>query len=279
MTMSETMIRVEKLPGCGAIVHGVRAAEACDGAIAIVRAAVAEHGVIFMDDQPLTQPEQIAFARRFGPIVINRYFPKSEQYPEVAKVEKTEEQVTNIGGGWHTDHSYDQEPAMGSLLLAIETPESGGDTMFADMYAAYDALPETQKRRLEGLRAIHGAAHIFGAAGAYAATDRADFTGHEETPTAVHPIVIRHPDSGKKVLYVNPIFTTGIEGMDEAEARPLLTELFMHAMQPQFTYRHSWRPGSLAFWDNRATWHYALNDYHGQRRLMHRITIAGGPLT
>ncbi len=277
--MIDTEIRVEKLPGCGAAIHGFVAAEASDDNIAIVRGALAEHGVVFMDDQHMTQPEQIALARRFGPIVINRYFPKTERYPEIAKVEKTEEQVMNIGGGWHTDHSYDQEPAMGSLLLAIETPTSGGDTLFADMYAAYEGLSEAQKRRIEGLRAIHSAAHIFGKSGALAGTDRADLAGHADTPTAVHPVVITHPDSGKPVLYVNPIFTTGIEGMDEAEAAPLLADLFNHAAQPQFTHRHAWRPGSLAFWDNRATWHYALNDYHGERRLMHRITIAGGPLS
>ena len=168
---------------------------------------------------------------------------------------------------------------MGSILVARELPETGGDTLFADMYKAYDALSDGMKKTLEEMRAVHSNAHVFGAAGAYKATDQgAGFKGENMVGEAVHPVVITHPLSGRKALYVNAAFTTHFEGWTWAESKPLLDYLYAHAARPEFTCRFEWREGSVAFWDNRATWHYALNDYHGQRRLMHRITIAGGPL-
>lgn len=269
---------VQRLEGCGALIDGVRLASATDDQVDLIRQAVFNHGVAFLHDQGLTPEEQIAFAGRVGPIVVNRYFPASERYPEIAKVEKTEVQTTNIGGGWHTDHSYDQAPAMGSVLLAIETPPTGGDTQFADMYAAYDALSDGLKATLAGLRAVHASAHVFGEGSVYTKTDRADLGGHKDTPSAVHPAVITHPGSGKKALYVNPSFTVGFEGWTREESMALLGYLYQHAIQPRFVHRFQWRPGSMAIWDNRCTWHYAMNDYQGQRRLMHRITIAGEPL-
>lgn len=269
---------IRETEGCGAEVSGVALARASDAEIALIRKAVFDRGVAFLHDQHLSSEEQIAFAERIGPIVVNRYFPPSERFPQIAKVEKTETQTTNIGGGWHTDHSYDQEPAMGSVLLAIETPPSGGDTLFADMYAAYDALSDGLKATLAGLRAFHASEHIYGKEGVFTKTDQAHLAGRDDTPSAVHPVVITHPGSGKKALYVNPGFTLGFEGWSQEESRPLLNYLFQHATKSQFTHRFSWRPGSMAIWDNRATWHLAMNDYHGHRRLMHRITIAGGPL-
>lgn len=273
--MSANVLETE---GCGAEITGIGVARANDAEIDLIRRTVFDRGVAFLHDQHLTSEEQIAFAERIGPIVVNRYFPPSERYPQIAKVEKTETQTTNIGGGWHTDHSYDQEPAMGSVLLAIETPPSGGDTLFADMYAAYDALSDGLKATLAGLRAFHASEHIYGKEGVFTKTDQAHLAGRDDTPSAVHPVVITHPGSGKKALYVNPGFTLGFEGWTQEESRPLLSYLFQHATKPQFTHRFSWRPGSMAIWDNRATWHLAMNDYQGHRRLMHRITIAGGPL-
>lgn len=272
------MPNVQTVAGCGVEIADINLVDATDEQVNLVRRAVFDRGVAFLHGQELTPEQHIAFARRFGPIVVNRYFPKTERYPEIAKVEKTEAQTTNIGGGWHTDHSYDAEPAMGSILLARETPPSGGDTLFADMYAAFDALSEGFKAMLSTLRARHSSAHVFGKSGAYKDTDRAELSGHDDTPDAVHPVVITHPQSGKKALYVNPSFTTGIEGWKPEESRALLAYLYQHATQPQFVHRFSWKPGSMAIWDNRCTWHHALNDYQGERRLMHRITIAGGPL-
>ncbi len=186
---------------------------------------------------------------------------------------KEPEQKRNIGGGWHTDHSYDIEPAMGSMLYAREVPPSGGDTLFASMYAAYDALSDGLKHTLNGMRAVHSSRHVFG-------QERGDLKGrigntHLATQDATHPVVITHPDSGRKALYVNPGFTLRFDGWTDEESRPLLTYLYQHAQRPEFATRFVWRKGSMAFWDNRSTWHLAVNDYHGHRREMHRITIEG----
>ena len=165
--MTATTLSVRPTDGCGAEIAGVDLARASDADIDTIRRAVFDRGVAFLHGQDLTPEGQIAFAKRLGPIVVNRYFPPSERYPEIAKVEKTEAQTTNIGGGWHTDHSYDQAPAMGSLLLARELPEEGGDTLFANMYRAYDALSDGLKQTLLGLRAVHSSRHVFGAGAAF----------------------------------------------------------------------------------------------------------------
>jgi taurine dioxygenase len=193
-------------------------------------------------------------------------------------VRKEPEQKTN-GGGWHTDHSYDQVPALGSLLYAREIPPSGGDTLFASMYAAYEALSDRLKATLERMRAMHSSRHVFGPEN-YTKDRQSRFRNPElATQDAVHPVVIRHPGSGRKALYVNPAFTLRFEGWSAEESRPLLDYLYRHASRPEYTCRFRWQPGSLAFWDNRATWHYALNDYQGQRRLLHRITLEGVPFS
>lgn len=245
-----------------------------------LRAALNEYGVIFFRDQELSPEQHIAFAERFAPINVNRFFRSVPDYPQIAEVRKEPAQTANIGGGWHTDHSYDQVPALGSILLAREVPEYGGDTMFASMHHAYEALSDGLKRTLEGLRAVHSSRHVFGAAARYA-KDTAGRIGNAELATqdAVHPVVIRHPETGRKTLYVNAAFTLRFEGWTDKESKPLLDYLYAHAAQPQFHTRFQWRKGSIAFWDNRATWHFAINDYHGERRLMHRITLDGVPLS
>ncbi len=274
-----TQLELQPLEGCGVLVQGFDVRAASDREIDVLRQAVFDRGVVFVEDQSLQPEDQIAFARRLAPIVVNRYFPKTERYPEIAKVEKSEAQVTNIGGGWHTDHSYDAAPAMGSVLLAIETPPTGGDTLFADMYAAYDALSDGLKATLATLKAHHASAHVFGEGSVYAMTDQAVLAGHKDVPDAIHPMVITHPGSGKQALYVNPAFTTGIVGWTREESMALLGYLYQHAVKSQFVRRFQWRPGSMAIWDNRCTWHNAMNDYQGHRRLMHRITLDGVPLS
>ena len=261
--------------GCGAEVLGVDLRRLDDDALAAVRRAYADHGVIFFRDQRLTEDDHIALARRFGDIDINKFFPHIAGYREIAEVRKEREQKTNIGGGWHTDHSYDQIPAMGSILVARVLPPAGGDTMFADMVAAYEALDAETKAEIGDLNAVHSNAHVFGSKSYYNNPERKEFANDDAVSKAVHPVVITHPLSGRKSLYVNPGFTTRFDGMSPDDSRPLLHKLFAHAMQPQFQCRFVWRPGSIAFWDNRATWHFALNDYHGEERLMHRITVAG----
>ncbi|MEC8566200.1 MAG: TauD/TfdA family dioxygenase [Pseudomonadota bacterium] len=245
-----------------------------------MRAAFVEHGLIFLRDQHITPDEHIAFAERWGEININRFFPRLDGYDQIATVTKEPHQTTNIGGGWHTDHSYDHVPAMGSILIARETPPVGGDTLFACMYTAYDTLSDGLKQTLEDLKAVHSSRHVFGEQSSYRDTMKDRFSNPEDaTQDAVHPVVITHPESGRKALYVNPGFTLHFEGWTAAESKPLLDYLYAHAVQLEHTTRFQWKPGSIAFWDNRCTWHYALNDYHGTRREMHRITIEGSPIS
>ncbi len=257
-----------------------------DEDFAEVRNAFAEHGVVFFRDQSITEGQHIAFARRWGPININRFFAAHPAYPEIALVVKEPDQQHNIGGGWHTDHSYDFKPALGSILAAHELPPEGGATAFASMYAAYNGLPAKLKERIEGRRAVHSARHVFGSkAGVYEAAQDSRSDGRIGNSAAadvlddpVHPVVITHPLSGKRAVYVNPSFTVRILGLAEEESQDLLAEVYEHCKRPEFQEDFHWRDGSIAFWDNRATWHYAYNDYHGHRREMHRITIEGSAL-
>ena len=242
--------------------------------------AHAEFGVLFFHQQSLTCAQHLRAARSLGEVNVNRFFTSVDGYDEIAEVRKEPDQTFNVGGGWHTDHSYDQIPALGSILLARETPNGGGDTVFASMYSAYDALSDGLKKTLSGLSAVHSSRHVFGEESKMP-QDLRDRIGHSERATqdAIHPVVISHPISRRKALYVNPGFTLHFEGWTKAESAPLLNYLYEHATKPEFTYRFHWEEGSMAFWDNRSTWHFALNDYHGERRLMHRITLSGTPLS
>ena len=244
--------------------------------IAALREALGTHGVIFFRDQRLTEAQHIAFAEQFATININRFFKPVDGFPKIAEVRKEPEQTKNIGGAWHTDHSYDQIPALGSVLYAREVPDTGGDTMFAGMYAAYDALSDGLKHTLHGLRAVHSSRHVFGAQARRGDEMNARLgNATAATQDAIHQVIITHPISGRSALYVNPGFTLHFEGWTADESRPLLDYLYRHAVRPEVTCRFRWHAGSLAFWDNRATQHLALNDYHGHRRLMHRITLEG----
>ena len=278
------MGQIEVVPvsgGVGVEVHNVDIKSGIDtGTFDQLRAAFVEHGLIFLRDQDITPDEHIAFAERWGEININRFFPRLDGYDQIATVTKEPDQTTNIGGGWHTDHSYDHVPAMGSILIARETPPAGGDTLFACMYTAYDTLSDGLKQTLENMKAVHSSRHVFGEQSSYRDTMKDRFSNPENaTQDAVHPVVITHPESGRKALYVNPGFTLHFDGWTAAESKPLLDYLYAHAVQLEHTTRFQWAPGSIAFWDNRCTWHYALNDYHGARREMHRITIEGSPIS
>jgi taurine dioxygenase len=275
-------MQIETLPGVGAEITGIDLKNLTEAEFDAIRQAYADHGVIFFRDQDLTEDDHIAFAERWAPINVNRFFAAHPDYPQIAMVAKEKEQKDNIGGGWHTDHSYDVEPAMGSILVARVLPESGGDTMFASMYRAYETLDEATRKEIENLRAVHSAKHVFGSGENtyYKTTDAGgnrigNAAAADVLTDVTHPVVITHPLSGKKALYVNPAFTVGIAGMDEEAAKELLARLFAHAMDKGNAYRFQWQPGSVAFWDNRSTWHWALNDYHGHRRIMHRITLDG----
>lgn len=263
----------------GVEVTGVQLAEMADAQLQDLKQAVYQSGVAVIRDQDFSPEQHIAFARRWGGIDVNLFFPSNSQWPEIAEVRKAEEQKTNIGGGWHTDHSYDQVPAMGSILVARELPPVGGDTLFSSMAAAYDALSDGLRQTLEGMRAVHTSDHIYRPDGYYAQTDMAaDLKGHEVSTRAVHPVIIRHPVTGAKLLYVNGAFTTHFEGWTREESLPLLGYLYQLGSREEFQCRVQWRPGSVTIWDNRSTWHLAQNDYHGHRRVMHRITLTGEPI-
>lgn len=282
--MAQTYETIEVRPVSGALgaeIHGVDLSkELSNHQFAEIRDVFRDNGVIFFRDQKLTPEQHIAFAERWAPININRFFTHVEGYPKIAMVLKEPEQKNNIGGGWHTDHTYDTEPALGSMLYAHEVPSKGGDTQFASMYLAFETLSEGLKDTLRGLRARHSSRHVFGADRAKRDDDTVGRIKNPELATqdAVHPVVITHPLSGREALYVNAGFTLGFEGWTDEESKPLLSYLYAHASRPEFTCRFQWKPGSLAFWDNRATWHQAVNDYHGERRLMHRITLEGEAL-
>ena len=266
--------------GCGAVVTDLQLANLTNDALVELRGVFAEYGLLFFRNQDLTPDQHLEFAERFGRIVINKFFKPTTEFPQIAEVRKEKTQQTNIGGGWHTDHSYDAIPAMGSILVARTLPKTGGDTQFANLAAAYDALPEDLKNRIENLRAVHSNTHLYGENGLYRLTDLSEqLGGMDRVGDATHPVVMIHPESGRKVLYVNPGHTIQFEGWDFTTSRALLDELYKHVVQPQFTCSFNWLPGSVTFWDNRCTWHQANNDYQGQARLMHRITLAGSALT
>ena len=278
--MSYDTIQVDPLSGAvGAEVRGVDLATSLSNAqFAEIREAFLRHGVIFFRDQHLSPEQHLAFARHFGPVNVNRFFNPLDGFPEIAEVLKEPHHKKNIGARWHTDHSYDQIPALGSALYAKEVPPVGGDTLFAGMAAAFDALSDGMKNALRGLRAMHSSREVFGSR--RYETDTGEYEGRLGNPElatqdAVHPVVITHPDTGREILYVNPVFTLGLEGWKDEESRPLLQYLYNHAARPEFSCRFRWREGSLALWDNRSTWHVALNDYQGHRRYMHRVTIEG----
>jgi alpha-ketoglutarate-dependent taurine dioxygenase len=263
---------------CGSLIEGAQLANASDSEIDQMQQLLAQRGVLFFRDQDFAPAAHLAFAKSFGDLVLNKFFMPVEGFPEIAEVRKEADQTTNIGGGWHTDHSYDVAPALGSILVARELPTKGGDTLFANMHAAWSALPDPLKQRAKQLTAVHSNAHIYGRDGYYSRTDLASaLKGSDDVGSATHPVMVRHPQTGAEILYVNPAHTIALEGLAREESDEFLRVLFDHAQQPQFQCRFNWQPGSVAIWDNRLTWHLAENDYDGERRLMHRITLAGEP--
>ena len=254
----------------GADVRDVDAFEA-------IKDAFATHSVIVIRGQTITPEDHLAFARRFGTINVNRFFKPVDGHPEIATVFKDRDQMQAIGEGWHTDHSYDSAPAMGSILHAIEIPPVGGDTVFASMPMAFETLSPKMQEIVFGLSAWHSSRHAFGTGIKDTEASRSGRYRNPEAATqdVLHPIVIRHPLSGRKCLYVNPGFTTHIDGLSEAESEAILAMLYRHCQRPEFQCRVRWQAGDVTMWDNRATWHKAINDYHGHRRLMHRVTVEG----
>ena len=259
----------------GAEISGVDLARPLtDEAILAVRRAWLDHLVVFFRDQDLSPPQFLECARRFGEVVEYPFVNGLPDYPEIIPVLKLEHERVNFGGVWHSDTAYLDVPPMASMLLAREIPPYGGDTLFANMYQAYETLSDGLKAILDGLVAINSSAK---ADASRTREDRMKDSAREvkKDYVAAHPVVRRHPETGRRALYVNVAHTVRFDGMTEEESAPLLDYLFRHQTRPEFTCRFRWRPGSLAFWDNRCAQHNAINDYAGHRRLLHRITLAG----
>jgi taurine dioxygenase len=258
----------------GAEISGVDLADLSDAQVSDIRHAWLDHVVVFFREQSLGPDEFLAFARRLGQPVEYPFVKGIDGYPEIIEVAKLPEETVNFGGIWHSDTAYLPRPPMASMLIAREVPPRGGDTLFASMYAAYDALSPDIKRQLETLRAVNSSAL------ADVSKTREDLLRGQHSENAgqlvsEHPVVRTHPETGRKALYVNPAHTEAIVGLPDDESRDLLTHLFEHSTRPEFVCRFEWHVGSLALWDNRCAMHNPFNDYHGYTRRMHRITLAG----
>ena len=260
----------------GAEISGVDlAGEVDEDTIALIRRAWLDHLVIFFRGQDLPPARFLAFARRFGEPVEYPFVKGLEGFPLITPVVKLEHERVNFGGLWHSDTSYLDNPPMGTMLIAREVPPFGGDTLFANMYLAYEALSPGMRRLLDGLVAVNSSAK---ADVTKTREDRMREGAREDARAeyeAEHPVVRTHPESDRKALYINGGHTVRFRGMTEEESAPLLRFLFAHQTRPEFTCRFRWEVGSLAFWDNRCAQHNPINDYHGFRRVMHRVTLAG----
>jgi len=236
-----------------------------------IHQALLEHLVIFFREQTLDPGALHRAASHFGQPAPYPFVKGLDGYPDIVEVLKLPEETSNFGGVWHSDTAYLEQPAMGAMLYAVEVPKTGGDTLFANMYCAYQALSPGLQHLLSTLSAINDA-------------DKTEIAQTRENRVsgsplkklkAVHPVIRQHPETGEKVLYVNRAHTTRFSDMSRAESAALLEYLFELQSRPEHCCRFKWQPGSLAFWDNRACQHYPLNDYHGYKRLMHRISLAG----
>ena len=270
-------IEVRRVAGAiGAEIHGIDLARGLsDAAFAEIHRAWLAHQVIFFRGQDLPPAQFQSFAQRFGEVIEYPFVKGIEGFPLIVPVVKLEHERHNFGGLWHTDTAYLEAPPMATMLIARELPPCGGDTLFASATAAYDALSATMQTLLAGLRGVNLSAR---ADVTKTREDRVnDAPGAAATKefVAEHPVVRTHPETGRKSIYVNSGHTARFAGMSDEESRPLLDFLFAHQTRPEFTCRFSWQPASIALWDNRCVLHNPVNDYHGYRRVMHRVTLKG----
>ena len=260
----------------GVVIGGVDLARGIPASLAAeIRQVFLKHKVIFLRQQHLTPQHFMDFACAMGEPIEYPFVKGLDGFPHIIEVKKLEHEKVNFGGIWHSDTTYLDAPPMGSMLLSREVPPYGGDTMFANQVQAYEALSATMKKLLDGLIGISSSAK---ADVSKTREDRLKSDGKEDTPKsylAEHPVVRTHPETGEKALFVNVAHTSGIQGMSDEESAPLLQFLFQHQVKPEFTCRFAWEPNAIAFWDNRSVQHNPVNDYHGFRRVMQRITLRG----
>jgi taurine dioxygenase len=270
--MPAPKLEFRKVTGhCGAEVHGIDLARPLGAEVVdVLSNALAEHCVLFFHEQSMTPAQQKALGRHFGELHIHPAWPRLvDGHPEVMEIYADENTRRIAGEDWHSDVSCDREPPLGTILQMLEVPPVGGDTLFANMYAAYESLSTPMRRLLDGMTAIHDGEYVY--RGRY---DGADDEG-KTFPRSEHPVGRTHPVSGRKALFVNRLFTTRIVQLSKRESDAVLGFLVEHAASPMFQCRFRWRPGSVAFWDNRCAQHYALWDYYPNRRRGLRVTIKG----
>jgi len=262
-------------PTIGAEIRGLDLSQKLDDAThQAFEAALVEHKVVYLRDQTLTTAQHVAFGKRFGDLEVHPFRPEGE-FPEIMVLDNHKDNPVLSTDVWHSDTTFRECPTKYSILRCLQIPRRGGDTLWADMAAAYDGLSDTLKGLIDGLEAVHDFRNF-----------RVLFTSSEEDqkklrrmeevyPNPTHPVVRTHPVTGRKILYVNPQFTIGIKGMKENEGRALLELLFEQAHVPEYQFRLRWKPGTLAMWDNASTQHYAANDYYPNRRHMERVAVIG----
>ena len=280
--MRNSQIEVRPIAGSiGAEIHNVDVGQELDDrTIGDIRKALLDHCVIFFRDQKLDAERHKAFTRRFGKIFIHPNYKGMQADPEIIQITREPGDKKIVGEEWHADTTMMPEPPMGAILYAIEVPPYGGDTLFANQYQAYEALSDGMKKMLSGLRAVHSDRKVAGPAAnknAFRATKVREDAEWRET-VSTHPVVVTHPETGRKLLYVNASYTVGFEGMTDEESQPLLDYLLGHGHRPEFTCRFRWATGSIAFWDNRVCKHLAIHDAGPFRRVMRRTQVAGGPM-
>jgi taurine dioxygenase len=277
--MRNRQIEVRPIAGAlGAEIHNVDVSQELDAAtIGDIRQALLEHCVIFFRNQHLDAERHKAFTRRFGALFIHPNYRGTQSDPELVVITREPGDKHIVGEDWHADTTMVAEPPMGAILYAVEVPPYGGDTLFANQYQAYESLSEGMQQLLSRLKGVHSDRTVAGPRAnrnAQRSTKVREDAEWRET-VSTHPVVVTHPETGRKLLYVNRSYTQGFEGMTEAESRPLLEYLLEHGHRPEFTCRFRWEPGSIAFWDNRCCKHLAIHDAGPFRRVMRRTQICG----
>ena len=281
--MPQQGLKVERIAGaCGAEVTGVDLTRPLDqSTVAAIRAAMLEHQVLTFPDQLIDDAGLERFTGYFGSFGIEPFVEGEETHPHVIAVvkEADERRTANFGGNWHSDWSFQERPPSFTLLHARELPPFGGDTMFANQYLAWESLSAGLRHMLGGLNAVHSARRPYGPQGTYADRNKARSmkiqAGEAALAEMVHPVARVHGETGRAALYVNRVYTIRFADMTERESAPLLNYLYEHSVRPEFTCRIRWAPHTLTMWDNRAVQHFAVNDYDGFRRELHRTTNAG----
>jgi len=277
MGNSQALISVTPMiGGLGAEIAGIDLDSPLDDeTIEAIKANLWRYHVVVFRDQQLSPEAQVSFGRRLGPLKQHPFIGSLEGFPEIMVVNKEPEDLHNFAGAWHTDTSYQEVPAMASMLLAVEVPQQLGDTLFCNMVAGFEALSDSMKSFLEGKEAIHS---FTGRSMAGREQDLGYGSlakDHQDATRVIQPVIRTQVESKQKSIYVNPMFTESILGLNDEESDAILSFLYRHCIRPEFIMRLRWRKGTVVIWDNSTTMHYPLNDYGGHRRIMHRVVIAG----